>query len=64
MAVLPAHTCQNLRVAMWVRTGLLQTLALTQQPAQWRGGNRAIQKISVTRAIQSDAFFKVLRSLF
>ena len=33
-AVLPAHPCQNVRVAMWVRTGSLRPLAPTQQPAQ------------------------------
>ena len=34
VAVLPAHPCQNVRVAMWVRTGSLRPLAPTQQPAQ------------------------------
>ena len=34
VAVLPAHPCQNVRVAMCVRTGSLRPLAPTQQLAQ------------------------------
>ena len=34
VAVLPACPCQKVRVVMWVRVGLLQPLATTQQPAQ------------------------------
>ena len=34
VAVLPACPCQKVRVVVWVRAGLLQPLATTQQPAQ------------------------------